>query len=76
MNEVAEEFSLGRQILTELFGTQSLPVFAPPWHGFEAEYLPLLLPAGIKAFSRKGARSFAVASGLYYIQCSLRSDRF
>jgi hypothetical protein len=63
-NKVAKELSLGHQILSELFGPQSLPVFAPPWHGFDAEYLPLLSPAGIKAISRKGPRSGPLVSGL------------
>jgi len=64
-SEVAREFSRGRQILSELFGAQSLPVFAPPWHGFDVGYLPLLSQCGISGISRKGARNDALVSGLF-----------
>ncbi len=53
---VAVEFSLGVRRLSELFGPSYLPVFAPPWHGFDDSYLPLLSPAGLRAISRKGHR--------------------
>jgi hypothetical protein len=53
---VAQEFSFGSRKLTDLFGQQYLPVFAPPWHGFDDGYLPLLSQAGLQAVSRKGAR--------------------
>ncbi|MGD0640487.1 MAG: hypothetical protein ABSC22_07045 [Roseiarcus sp.] len=62
--EVAAEFSLGRRLLADLFGPQYLPVFAPPWHGFDDSFLPLLAQAGLKAISRKGARSHSTVSGL------------
>ena len=64
MLEVAREFSIGRHVLSNFFGTQYLPVFAPPWHGFSDLYLSLLSQAGIMAISRKGARECAINSGL------------
>jgi hypothetical protein len=62
--EVADEFTSGQRILRELFRSQSLPVFAPPWHGFDDSYLPLLRASGFGAISRKGVRSERTAFGL------------
>jgi peptidoglycan/xylan/chitin deacetylase (PgdA/CDA1 family) len=62
--EVANEFLLGQRILGELFRSQNLPVFAPPWHGFDECHLPLLKASGLAAISRKGARSTRIAFGL------------
>jgi len=64
--EVAAEFRKGFERLREVFDARSLPVFAPPWHGFDAAYLGLLAPAGLKAFSRRGARKSRVAAGLVH----------
>src|SRR5262245_36538036 len=63
-NEVASEFSVGFRRLNDLFGRQSLPVFVPPWHALDESYLSLLPQAGLKAISRRGARSYSVISGL------------
>jgi hypothetical protein len=63
-DEVAGEFSDGMRLLGNLFGEQYLPVFAPPWHGFDQSYLPLLRQAGLRAISRAKPRTRAVVSGL------------
>ena len=63
-DEVAEEFSEGMQRLRNLFGAQYLPIFAPPWHGFDESHLPLLRKAGLEAISRSGPRSHAFVTGL------------
>jgi hypothetical protein len=63
-DEVAGEFSEGKRLLGNLFGAQYLPVFAPPWHGFDQSYLPLLREAGLKAISRTRPRTHAAVSGL------------
>jgi hypothetical protein len=62
--EVAREFSVGLHLLNDLFGAQSLPVFAPPWHGFDESYLSLLAQAGLKAISQSGERTYPCVSGL------------
>jgi hypothetical protein len=62
--EVKDEVALGRRILGELFGAQSLPVFAPPWHGFAEDHLPRLAECGLVAMSRKGPRPAEAAGGL------------
>jgi hypothetical protein len=62
--EVTDEFTQGRRILHELFPSQRLPVFAPPWHEFDESYLPLLLARGFGAISRKGVRSARTVFGL------------
>jgi hypothetical protein len=63
-DEVAGEFSEGMRLLGNLLGARYLPVFAPPWHGFDESYLPLLRQAGLKAISRNNPRAHAVVSGL------------
>lgn len=63
--DVEREFADGRQVLDEHFGTQSIPVFAPPWHGLDERFLPLLAQNGIKCVSRIGPRrSRLAAAGL------------
>jgi hypothetical protein len=61
---VAREFAEGVRILRGLFSTRYRPVFAPPWHGFDDAYLPLLPPSGLAAISRKGARASPRAAGI------------
>lgn len=56
MEEVSEELADGRQLLTALFGRQAIPVFAPPWHGFDPCFLPLLKRNSLTGISRKGPR--------------------
>ncbi len=56
-DDVAQELTDGRAILDALFGAQALSVFAPPWHGFDAAFLPLLAACGIAGFTRKGPRA-------------------
>lgn len=63
MAEVSRELADGRRVLTELFGRQAIPVFAPPWHGFDACFLPLLRRNGITGISRKGPRAARFAPG-------------
>jgi hypothetical protein len=63
-DEVAGEFSKGVQRLESLFPTQYLPVFAPPWHGFDESYLLLLRQAGLRAISRAKPRTCPAVSGL------------
>jgi hypothetical protein len=64
LDEVAGEFSQGMRLLENLFGARYLPVFVPPWHGFDESYLPLLRQAGLKAISRTRPRTHATLSGL------------
>jgi hypothetical protein len=65
--EVYSEFLNGRARLLQLFGERALPVFAPPWHGFDDSYLELLALAQLRGISTKGARSSPRASGLKQI---------
>lgn len=60
--EVSQELANGRRVLTALFGAQAIPVFAPPWHGFDARFLPLLRPNGLAGISRKGPRTSRFAA--------------
>ena len=55
-SEVARELADGHGRLSALFGSQFIPVFTPPWHGFDASHLPLLEIAGLHALSLKGRR--------------------
>lgn len=61
---VAEELSKGFAKLSSLFGNQFVPVFTPPWHGFDSVHWPLLAEAGFKGISSKGRRSARVKLGL------------
>ena len=54
--EVSRELADGRRVLSVLFGRRAIPVFAPPWHGFDSRFLPLLRSNGIAGISRKGPR--------------------
>ncbi len=56
MADVSRELADGRRVLTTLFGPQAIPVFAPPWHGFDAGFLPLLGRNGLIGISRRGPR--------------------
>ena len=62
IDEVSHELAVGKRILTALFGPQAIPVFAPPWHGFDARFLPLLRRNGLIAISRKGPRTGVFAA--------------
>jgi hypothetical protein len=55
--EVLSELVAGRRILSELFGHQYLPVFAPPFHGFDERFTSLFPASGLKMLSQKGPRS-------------------
>jgi hypothetical protein len=54
--EVSAELAEGRARLDWLFGAQAIPVFVPPWHGFDDCFLSLLVGNGLSAISRKGPR--------------------
>lgn len=54
--DVERELSDGSSLLAERFGSQYLPVFVPPWHGFDTRFLALLPRHGIGWISRKGPR--------------------
>jgi hypothetical protein len=54
--EVSQELADGKRVLTTLFGPQAIPVFAPPWHGFDARFFPLLRRNGLTGISRRGPR--------------------
>lgn len=60
--DVSRELADGRRRLQSLFGAQALPVFSPPWHGFDDAYLPLLVASGVRAISRKGPRAARFAA--------------
>jgi hypothetical protein len=62
MEHVAEELTAGREKLAEHFGPQLAPVFVPPWHGFDARFLPLLPEIGIKFISQKGPDAPSIAA--------------
>lgn len=64
IDEVCDEFRNGRARLLDLFGDRALPVFAPPWHGFDESYLDLLSSAHLRGISAKGVRSSPHIRGL------------
>lgn len=64
LRHVATEFADGRRRLSEYFPDHYIPVFAPPWHGFDDSYVLALQSAGLSAFSRKGARPAATLGEL------------
>jgi hypothetical protein len=49
--DAAADLTAGAQRLKALFGAQTVPILAPPWNRFAAEFLPLLAPAGIAGLS-------------------------
>ena len=49
---VRSELIEGHDRLAALFGTQVLPVLAPPWNRFASCFLPLLAACGLGAISR------------------------
>ena len=53
-SDVLQEFSIGRNILEEAFGDQYKPVFVPPWHSIDTNFLRLLMQAGIYNISLRG----------------------
>jgi hypothetical protein len=57
--DVLRELQDGRERMSTLFGERFQSVFAPPWHGFEDKFLPLLAHSGIGSISRKGPRKHA-----------------
>jgi peptidoglycan/xylan/chitin deacetylase (PgdA/CDA1 family) len=72
-DEVRNEFRNGRARLLDLFGDRALPVFAPPWHGFDETYLDLLSSVHLTGFSTKDVRSSREIRGLRQanIHCAL-----
>jgi hypothetical protein len=62
MEEVSRELADGRCKMAALFGSQAMPVFVPPWHGFEPCFLPLLWSHGLTGISRKGPRASPFAA--------------
>lgn len=52
----------GRQRLSELAGTRSLGVLAPPWNRIAARLLPRLASCGFRGLTRYGARGSAQAA--------------
>jgi len=77
----ARDLVQGRARLTELFGTQALPVLAPPWNRFDDSFLPLLVDCGISGISRVKPRdvplpmSPVVASNVHVDMVAWRGDR-
>jgi hypothetical protein len=49
--EVADELAAGRDRLAGMFGNRFLPVLAPPWNRFAAEFEPLLSGTGFIGLS-------------------------
>jgi hypothetical protein len=49
---VRSELTAGRERLMALFGTNGLPVLAPPWNRFASCFMPLLAACGLRAISR------------------------
>jgi hypothetical protein len=64
LDEVATEFTDGRRRLSAYFPDRYIPVFAPPWHGFDDSYVSALEAAGLSAISRKGARPSSTIGAL------------
>jgi hypothetical protein len=62
MADVSQELADGRRVLMTLFGPQAIPVFAPPWHGFDACFLPLLSRNDLAGISRRGPRPGLLAA--------------
>jgi hypothetical protein len=54
--EVEAELADGRSRLAALFGAQALPVFVPPYHGFDDRFLPALAACQFVGLSRLGRR--------------------
>lgn len=50
-SEVSADLAAGAARLCALFGSRFVPILAPPWNRFAAEFLPLLRPAGIAGLS-------------------------
>jgi len=63
ISDVARELVDGSRVLVTLFGSRALPVFAAPWHGFDARFLPLLPMCGLIGISRRGPRPWMTLSG-------------
>lgn len=63
-DEVRAEIEAGRERLAALFGDRFLPVFAPPWHGFDERFAPVLERCGLTGLSRKGPRPSRRLGGL------------
>ena len=51
MADAAADLAAGASRLRALFGPRIVPILAPPWNRFAAEFLPLLAPAGIAGLS-------------------------
>ena len=50
-SKVSADLAAGAARLRALFGSRFVPILAPPWNRFAAEFLPLLAPAGIAGLS-------------------------
>jgi peptidoglycan/xylan/chitin deacetylase (PgdA/CDA1 family) len=59
---VGAEFAAGRDRLGALFGERALPVFVPPFHGFDDRFMPLLAANRIRGFSGAGNRRMPTAA--------------
>ena len=57
--DVLFEFSMGKKILEEAFGSKYRPIFVPPWHGISANFFKLLMQSGIFHISSKGNSLFS-----------------
>jgi hypothetical protein len=56
LEQVAEELVKGREILSNAFGDQFVPVLVPPWNLIRGEYIPLIPQADLHALSADGQR--------------------
>lgn len=75
--EVSQELAGGRRVLTALFGPQAIPVFAPPWHGFDGRFLPLLRRNGLSGISRKGPRpGLFAAEGVLQVNAHMSPNKW
>jgi hypothetical protein len=73
ITDVAEEFRNGRERMSELFGEMFLPVFVPPWHGFDDKFLPELKNSKLWSISRGGPRGNAAKSAGVF-ECNVHAD--
>lgn len=70
--QVGHELDRGRERLAHLFGAQALPVFVPPWHGFDPRFLPVLRQSGFTAISQKGPRASPLATrGVFQVNAHM-----
>jgi hypothetical protein len=76
-DDVNDELTAGRRLLTDYFGEQLAPVFVPPWNQIDERFLSLVAKAGVAYISRKGPRSNVLAGpGLMQVNAHVSPIRW